>query len=97
MSRRSPHRIELTPEERAALERRTRRQTATRREVFRGRIVILAADGLRNDEIAERLGTVRTTVSRWRKRYLPKSSMTRLLGGVPGTTLAELLKEGMAI
>lgn len=31
------------------------------------------------------------------KRYLPQGSMTRLLGGVPGTTLAELLKEGMAV
>ena len=55
MSRRSPYRIELTPEERAALERRARRQTASRREVFRAQIVVLAADGLReNDEIAER-------------------------------------------
>jgi hypothetical protein len=69
MSRRSPYRIELTPEERSALEHRTRRQTASRREVFRAQIVVLAADGLRNDEIAERLGTVRTTVSRWRKRF----------------------------
>ena len=31
------------------------------------------------------------------KRYLPQGSMTRLLGGVPGTTLADLLKEGMAV
>jgi putative transposase len=31
------------------------------------------------------------------KRYLPQSSMTRLLGGIPGTTLSELLKEGMAV
>ena len=69
MSRRSPYRIDLTPEERSELERRARRQTTTRREVFRARIVVLAADGLRNDEIAERLGTVRTTVSRWRKRF----------------------------
>ena len=69
MSRRSPYRIELTAEERSELERRARRQTATRREVFRAQIVVLAADGLRNDEIAERLGTVRTTVSRWRKRF----------------------------
>ena len=59
----------LAPEERAVLEHRTRRQTASRREVFRAQIVVLAADGLRNDEIAERLGTVRTTVSRWRKRF----------------------------
>jgi len=69
VSRRSPYRIELTPEERSELERRARRQTATRREVFRAQIVLLAADGLRNDEIAERLGTVRETVSPWRKRY----------------------------
>ena len=68
MSRRSPYRSELTPEERSALERRARRQTASRREVFRAQVVLLAADGLRNDEIAERLGTVRTTVSRWRNR-----------------------------
>ncbi len=69
MSRRSPYRIELTPEERSDLERRTRRQTAAKRDAFRAQIVVLAADGLRNDEIAERLGTVRTTVSRWRKRF----------------------------
>jgi transposase len=69
MSRRSPFLIELTPEERSELERRARRQTATRREVFRAQVVVLAADGLGNDEIAERLGTVRTTVSRWRKRF----------------------------
>jgi transposase-like protein len=31
------------------------------------------------------------------KRYLPQGSMTRLLGGVPGTTLSDLLKEGMAV
>ena len=31
------------------------------------------------------------------KRYLPQGSMTRLLGGIPGTTLSELLKEGMAV
>ncbi len=31
------------------------------------------------------------------KRYLPQSSMTRLPGGVPGTTLAELLWEGLAV
>jgi DNA-directed RNA polymerase specialized sigma24 family protein len=69
MSRRSPYRIELAPLDRERLERRVRRQTATRREVFRARIVLLAADGLRNDEIATRLGTFRETVSRWRKRY----------------------------
>lgn len=55
--------------ERAALEERTRRLTAPQREVFRARIVLLAAEGLRNDEIAARLSTARQTVSGWRKRY----------------------------
>ncbi len=69
MSRRSPYRIELSPLERERLERRVRRQTATKREVFRAQVVLLAATGLRNDEVADRLATARETVSRWRKRY----------------------------
>jgi hypothetical protein len=31
------------------------------------------------------------------KRYLPQSSMTRLLRGIPGTTLADLLRERVAV
>ena len=31
------------------------------------------------------------------KRYLPQGSMTWLLGGVPGSSLAELLKADMAV
>jgi hypothetical protein len=31
------------------------------------------------------------------KRYLPQHSMTRLMGGIPGTSLAELLREGVAV
>jgi len=31
------------------------------------------------------------------KRYLTQASLTRLLGGVPGTMLNELLKEGVAV
>jgi CRP-like cAMP-binding protein len=75
MSRRSPYRIELTPLKRERLERRVRRQTATKREVFRAQIVLFAAIGLRNDEIAERLGTARETVSRWRKRYFEEGDV----------------------
>jgi transposase len=39
------------------------------REVFRARIILLAAQGLRNDEIALRLDTRREVVSLWRKRF----------------------------
>jgi len=73
VSRRSPYRIELSLLERERLERRVRRQTATKREVFRAQIVLLAASGLRNDEIARHLGTARETVSRWRKRYFEEN------------------------
>ena len=31
------------------------------------------------------------------RRYLPAGSMVRLIGGVPGTTLSDLLKEGVAV
>jgi hypothetical protein len=31
------------------------------------------------------------------KHYLTQASMTRLLGGIPGTTLSDPLKEGMAV
>ncbi|MGH2845470.1 MAG: helix-turn-helix domain-containing protein [Thermoleophilaceae bacterium] len=38
-------------------------------EVTRARMVLLAADGLRNDQIAARLDCGRDVVSQWRKRF----------------------------
>ena len=35
----------------------------------RARIVLLAADGVQNGEIADRVGVSRPTVNRWRDRY----------------------------
>src|SRR6266508_3234952 len=40
--------------------------------VKRARIVLLAADGLTNLEIAARVGASRTTVIEWRNRYLAR-------------------------
>ncbi|WP_242947884.1 helix-turn-helix domain-containing protein, partial [Acidithiobacillus albertensis] len=37
---------------------------------LRARMILLAAEGLQNKEIAERLGVDRLQVARWRKRYL---------------------------
>jgi transposase len=37
--------------------------------VIRAKIVLLAAEGLGNDEIAARLDTRREVVSKWRKRF----------------------------
>jgi transposase len=39
------------------------------REVIRAKIVLMAAEGFDNDEIALRLDTRREIVSKWRKRF----------------------------
>ncbi len=63
MPRRSPYRIELSEEERRALEARVRKYTLPYRDVMRAQMVILAAQGLGNDEIARRLNSRREVVS----------------------------------
>ncbi len=67
--RTSPFTIELSPAERAALESTSRRYTAPYRDVVRARIVLLAADGEENVEIARRLSLPVQIVSKWRKRF----------------------------
>jgi DNA-binding NarL/FixJ family response regulator len=51
--------IELTDSERAQLEGWTRRRSSAQALASRSRIVLLAAEGLKNTEIAERLGVQR--------------------------------------
>jgi DNA-directed RNA polymerase specialized sigma24 family protein len=69
MPRQSPFHIELETEEKALLEALARRYTSAYRDVIRAKIVLYAAQGLRNDEIAQRLDTPRQVVSKWRKRF----------------------------
>jgi len=69
MPRKSPYRIELSDEERRMLKARARKYTLPYRDVVRAQMVLLAAEGLRNDEIARRLNTRREVVSQWRKRF----------------------------
>ena len=69
MPRRSPFGISLDAEARETLERRSRRYTLPYREVIRAQLVLLAAEGLDNDDIAARLNTRREVVSKWRKRF----------------------------
>ena len=69
MTRKSPYVLELTAEQRRELEERSRRYTSPYRDVVRAKIVLMAAGGLGNDEIAARLGTNRVIVSKWRKRF----------------------------
>jgi len=69
MTRKSPYVLSLTTAERWELESRARRYTLPYRDVVRAKIVLLAEQGLDNDEIATRLDTRREVVSKWRKRF----------------------------
>lgn len=60
--------IVLSEEERALLEENTKPSTQYR-FVQRARIVLLAAQGLQNQEIAKRVGLSFVSVSKWRQRY----------------------------
>ena len=61
--------IELSPEENQRLKRIASSRTVRVREARRAAIVMLAAEGLSNQQIAERLGVGRVQVGRWRTRY----------------------------
>lgn len=74
--RRSPFPIELTTEEEQELQSMARRYTSPYRDVIRAKIILYAAQGARNDEIAARLDTPRQIVSKWRKRFFEQ----RLVG-----------------
>lgn len=61
--------IKLTETERTKLERFSKARNVAERLRERSRIILLAADGLENKEIAERLAQDPGKVGRWRKRY----------------------------
>ena len=60
----------MTDVERAELEGWARRRTSAAGLAMRSRIVLAAADGESNSDIARRLGVSRTTVKRWRNRFV---------------------------
>ena len=65
----SPFGIELSEEESRELCSRAARYTTPHGEVLRAKIVLLAAEGETNAEIARRLDCALRTVSLWRKRF----------------------------
>lgn len=69
MPRPSPYVIDLTTQEREQLKRRASRYTAPYREVVRAKIVLMAARGMENKEIALRLSLPVRIVTKWRRRF----------------------------
>jgi hypothetical protein len=69
VSRRSPFQVVLTADECRVLEARVRRRKAEQREVLRAQIVLAAAKGEENKQIAKRLGIAPNTALKWRKRF----------------------------
>ena len=70
--RSSPFEITLSSAERAELHRRAGKYTLPYFQVVHAKMILLAAEGFNNDEIAQRLDTRREIVSRWRKRFFRK-------------------------
>lgn len=62
--------IALVPEEKAELELVVRRATSAARDVFRAGVILRAATGAGNKQIATAMKTRPATVSKWRSRFL---------------------------
>ncbi len=69
MSRSSPYAIVLSSREEDELRRRSAKYSLPYFEVVRAKMILLAAEGLTNAQIATRLGARREVVSMWRKRF----------------------------
>lgn len=64
--------LQLTDEERRTLERWSRRPTTAQGLAQRSQIVLGAAAGLTNTAVAARLRLTRTTVIKWRQRFMAR-------------------------
>ena len=69
MPRSSPFSIRLSSAEELELQRRAGKYTLPYFQVQRAKMILLAAEGLTNHQIAARLDTRREVVCFWRKRF----------------------------
>lgn len=69
MPRSSPYTIRLSSAEEAELRRRVAKYTLPYFQVQRAKMILYAAEGMPNEEIATYLDTRREVVSVWRKRF----------------------------
>src|SRR2546427_7274300 len=69
MPRKSPYSITLTGSEKVALEEIARKYSSPYFHVIRAKVILMAARGLRNDQIAQGVSLPRQIVSKRRKRF----------------------------
>jgi len=69
MPRKSPYTIVLSPAEKTALKRMASRYTSPYYQVVRAKVILMAAQGVDNNTIGQRLDLPRQIVSKWRKRF----------------------------
>ena len=64
--------VVLNDDRRETLERWARRPKSAQALALRCRTVLQCADGATNTEVVQQLGVNPATVSKWRRRFLPK-------------------------
>ena len=72
MPRKSPYNIILSHDEEKELLNRSSKYTLPYFIVLRAKMILLAAQGIGNDQIAAKLDTRREVVCMWRKRFFEK-------------------------
>jgi hypothetical protein len=95
MPRKSPYALGLATEQRVVLESRARQYTLPYRDVVRAKIVLMAAAGMGNDEVAARLGTRQEVVSKWRKRFFYQA--LRASKSSPGVAVPRSFPAGVVV
>lgn len=69
MPKNSPYPIKLSATEESELVRIARKYTSPYYTVVRAKIILMAAEGLDNKLIGEKLSLPRQIISKWRKRF----------------------------
>lgn len=92
-----PPAVRLSDRLRAVLEQIARRQTSPQRLVRRVRMVLGAAAGLNNDQIARHVGSSRGRVRTWRTRWLTAAPRLEVAAadGTDERVLAQLVADAL--
>ena len=61
--------LQITPQQRAELERRVHAGTTSQRDCLRARIILLRADGMRQEDVSQEVGLSTTSVNKWSQRF----------------------------